>query len=197
MTDDALDFDGFLEPEQDLNDAADVIGRVQDILLRGETVEYVAVQKRLVHNPVPDALVVTDKRLILYRPQLLGRIKFEDHSWEELHSPGLEEGLVSSTFRVRTVEDELISLGHLPRVPARRVHALAREYEERTRGARRLPSVLALDAAPPAPVRVMSRKGVKDSPAMSRLRALKRMMDEGLISPREFEERRTEILDDI
>jgi hypothetical protein len=150
-----------------------------------------------VHNPVPDALVLTDKRLILYRPQLLGRIKFEDHPWEELHSPELEEGLVSTTFRLRTVEDELLSLAHLPRVPARRVHALAREYEERTRGSRRLPSVLALESGDPVPVRMVSEKGKRDTPEMSRLRALKRMMDEGLISPREFERRRTEILDGL
>jgi hypothetical protein len=57
--------------------------------------------------------------------------------------------------------------------------------------------VLALETPTPSPVRRVAPKGEAEGPAMSRLRALKRMMDEGLISPREYEERRTEILDDM
>ena len=59
-----------------------IANEMEKLLTPGEEITYVVVQVR--GMPMKrDAVVVTSNRIVLYRPGMLGRINFEDYSWQE------------------------------------------------------------------------------------------------------------------
>ena len=110
-----------------------ICSKVKDILTSNEKIEYVAVQKKLAVNPSPDAVVLTNRRFIVYRPKILGRVSFEDYIWRDLSDAHLEEGVIGATLKFKAANGRRPSVGFLPKVQARRLYSIAQEY----RGIRR------------------------------------------------------------
>lgn len=73
--------------------------KVSQILTKDEQVQFVAVQDSPTKvNFAPDAVVLTNRRFIIYRPKMLGRVTFEDYIWRDLHDARLKDGMLRSTF---------------------------------------------------------------------------------------------------
>jgi len=169
--------------------------RLGDILTSGEEIEHVAEQKRLLVAPLfPRALVVTNRRLLLYRPRLFGRMAVEPFPWRDVRDARLDEGVLGATFRFRTGEGRTVEVSLLPQVPARRLTAIAQEREEAAREEERLRDLESKRAA----------AGGFAGPAASdpadpfeRLRTLDGMLAARLISAGEYRTRREEILSRI
>lgn len=49
-----------------------ILPRITELLTRDEQVEYIAVQKKMMMNFSPDAVVLTNRRFIVVYPKLLG-----------------------------------------------------------------------------------------------------------------------------
>lgn len=179
-----------------------VVGKVREILMEDEELTYVAVQNKPVVNWMPDCIVLTNKRFIFYHPKVLGRIDFEDYVWRELRDARLSEDILGSTITIRTAAGRNLSMNYLPKSQARAVYRIAQGIEERSLEERRnraleekrasAGGVIVQTAAlqtpltpPPAPV--------SDDP-MQKLRNLKIMAEEGLISATEYEAKKSEIL---
>lgn len=176
-----------------------ICSRIRDMLTSSETIDYVAIQKRVVRHPIPDAAVVTNRRLILYRPKLLGRVQFQDHPWRDLGGAHLEEGFLGSTLSLQTVDGEEISIEHLPKPQARRLYGLAQERDEEVREEFRRQDLEVRRAVSGGIVVHGEARGRSSAtPAgrdpVERLRKLKEMLDAGLISFGEYEAKRAEIL---
>lgn len=184
--------------EQDPAIVETVFDRVKEILTSDENILYVAVQKKPVVNLSPDCAVLTNRRFIVYRPKLLGRVVFEDYVWRDLQEAKLQENVLGSTLIMKTTGGQAIALDYLPKKQARRLYAFAQEMEERTREERRARDLeekraaaggvfVAGNAVPPASPNA-------HSDTVQRLKALKEMADAGLISAGEYEAKRAEII---
>ncbi len=176
-----------------------VLERVQQIMTSGENVLYVAVQKGPLAKVSPDCAVLTNRRLVIYRPKLLGRVTFEDHGWRDLHDAKLQENILGATFTLTTVSGKELTIEHLPKAQARRLYAFAQEMEEQVREERRSRDLEEKRAAAGGVFVASPHAAVPLSPAdasdpVQRLKALKEMFQAGLISASEYETKRAEII---
>ncbi|MEX2175469.1 MAG: PH domain-containing protein [Pirellulaceae bacterium] len=180
--------------------------RVQGILTSTELVEYIAVQRKPIVNISPDAIVVTNRRLIFYRPKLLGRFEFQDYQWIDLHNAHLKQNLLGAVFWAQHTSGHIVSMDYLSKSSAQALYRIAQEREEQARiwrhrlqietakaGAAQVNVQTNVEAArmpsPPA--------AVEQVDVVKRLETLKMMADKGLITSADFDARKQAILSEI
>jgi hypothetical protein len=178
--------------------------RVQGILTSSESVQLIVVQERPLVNFSPDAVVITNRRLIFYRPKLLGRFEFEDYLLIDLSNAHLKQSFLTSIFSAQHTSGRKLMMDWLPKAAAQRLYRLAQELEERARQAR-IELDLQARRAGATNINIGQMPGV--TPAISgpstagdplqRLQTLKTMLDQGLITASDFENRKAEILKQI
>ena len=195
-----MDISRFISDEQDEASAHKILTKVQDLLAAGETIEYIAVQKNLVVNLSPDAIVLTNRRFILVKPSLLG-MTFHDVPWRDVHDVHMSEQMLGATLVCRTVSGAFLSLDKIPKKQARRVYTYAQKIEEdayerrrqleleKSRAAAGGVVVNAPAAAPPA----IPAAPTPEDP-MAALSKLKQLHAADLITAEEFEKKKAEIL---
>lgn len=190
----------FLNEEQDPSVVQQVFTKVTQILTREEEILYIAVQNKPVVNIAPDCVVLTNRRFIIYRPRMLGRVTFEDYIWRDLRDAQLKEGVMGATLALHTVKGKRISLDYLPKAQARRLYAVAQEMEEKVREERRVRHMEEQRAAAGGvvihggvPQAQGAGFGAQDGP-VQKLKQLKEMTDAGLITEAEYEAKKAEIL---
>lgn len=189
----------FTNEEQDPGVVKGVVERVQQIITSDEKILYIAVQRKPLLNLAPDCVVLTNRRFIIYRPSLLGRVSFEDFPWRDLRDAKLQENLIGSTLSMKTTSDRAVSVDHLPKIQARRLYSFSQEMEERVREERRARDLEDKRAAAGGVVLSgMQAGGSPYAPSTNdpaqRLKALKEMYDAGLITAGEYEGKRAEII---
>ncbi len=192
------------KPLEDQDEAAAraIEQRITQILTSGEEILHVAMQNPITAlTAAPDAVVLTNKRFIIYRPKFMGGAQFEDYIWRDLSEARLEEGLLSSTISLKAITGKTLSMTHLHKSAARKVYSLAQDMEMRVREERRLREMeekraaaggvnisgsmaSGVGAPPPAP---------KDDP-VEKLGQLKRMLEGGLITAEEYEAKKKDLL---
>lgn len=190
----------FLNEQQDPKMVKRVHARVQEILTSDETILYIAVQKKPIVTLTPDCVVLTNRRFIIYRPKMLGRVSFEDYIWRDLRDARLKEGMIGATLTMQTVQGKGLRLEYLPKAQARRLYSFAQEMEEKVREERRrrdleekraaAGGVVLQTGAPTAQARAPSWQ---DDP-VEKLKKLKEMADMELITAGEYEAKRAEII---
>lgn len=181
-----------------------ILDRVQGILTSQEVVEYIAVQQKPLVNLAPDALIATNRRLIFYRPKLLGRFDFGDYQWIDLCNAHMQSNLMGSVFSATHINGQRMSMDYLPKESAQALYRIAQEREEAAKLQRRQ---LELDHAKAGAMQV--NVGIPQmtaaptvSPAappagndlVQRMQTLKLMLDQGLIEQSDFDARKKEIL---
>lgn len=200
--------DKYLNESQDPKTVEKIYGRVSELLTTGETIEYIAVQKKPAVNISPDCLALTNKRIIFCRPRNLGlSMDFDDYLWREVEDCHMKEGILGATFTVNTVKQESILIDFLPKSQARMLYRFAQEQEEKMTEYRRQLELensrarasggITVNTAPetkkqPEPERETENK--KDDPVAS-LRKLKELFEQDLISREEYEKKKAEILE--
>lgn len=193
-----------LTDEQDENAVRKILPKVNELLTRDEVVEYMAVQKKLVVNLSPDAIVLTNRRFILVQPKMLG-MSFVDFPWREVDNVHMSEQMVGATITCKTTTGKFVSLDSIPKRQARRIYAYAQQVEEQAYEKRQQVELEKLRAsaggvvlhapsaaAPPVPPPIAAAP-VADDP-MQVLGKLKQLLDAGLISQDEFDAKKTDVL---
>lgn len=171
--------------------------RVNGILTADEVVERIAVQLAIA-GPRPDAVVLTNKRFILYHPGLLG-VKFEDYLWRDLSDVRLSEGLLGATLSFKA-RGQQMQVDKLSKDEARPVYVLAQQREQEAAEIRRQRQMQE-DSAKAGHIMVGQVPGAPgvgataqtDDP-MAKLTKLKNMLDAGLITQEEFDKKKADIL---
>jgi len=192
----------FLSDEQDPEAVQKAVDKVSQILTADEEIMYVAVQKEI--GFAPDCAVLTNRRLIVYSPTLLGGANFKDHIWRDLKDAHLSEGMIRATFTARTVTGQVITLDKLPKSQGRKLYSIAQQMEEKVREERRNRQMEEKRAAsggvylqgnssfPPA-APAASAASSQENP-VQKLKQLKEMMEMGLITAEEYEAKKNDIL---
>ena len=132
---------------------------------------------------------------------------FQDYGWQDVLDCHIKEGIIGSTFTMRTVRNFSNMIDYLPKAQARKLYQFAQEIEERMRGVRRekdletrrasaggvtvnnaTPIIAQPQAFTPQPTLIES----EDPFAV--LQKLKSLSEHGIISSEEFETKKNEIL---
>ncbi|MCM2375080.1 GYF domain-containing protein [Aporhodopirellula aestuarii] len=174
-----------------------LLSRVTDVCTDVEQPEYIAVQ----HLPSvmsPDAIVLTNKRVIIFRSKALGRMNMVDVPWLDVQNIHISEGIVGATLSVSGLNGHVETLDHLPKAQARCVYRVGQQREEEMREYRRsrkmeeernaANSITVNTAVAP------SQPALPTDDLTSRLNQLKQMLDAGLIERHEFDAKKAEIL---
>ena len=190
--------------QQDPTVVAAIVDRVQQILSSSEEILYVAVQQKPVINWFPDSVVLTTRRVILYRPKMLGRVDFQDFIWRDLRDVHLSENIIGSTITLKTVKGQSIALDYLPKAQSRVAYRIAQEREEEVFEERRTRDMEEKRAAaggvfiqnqvPTMPSTPSTPVASQNVDPFQKLQQLKQMLDAGLIEAAEFDRKKSEIL---
>ena len=190
----------FISEQQKPTQVSEIFSKVSGILTKDERITYISIQNKPIVNVQPDAVVLTNRRFIVYRPKMFGRVDFEDYIWRDLNDANLKEGMMGSTITLHTVTGKIISIDYLPKPQARKVYSTAQEMEERVREERRLREMEETRAAAGGVViqgGMTPGFGNPTSPTedpVQKLKQLKDMMDATLITQGEYEAKRQAIL---
>lgn len=208
-----------LSDSQDVGLVRTIAERVKPILTSQEQLEFIAVQEKPLVNISPDGVVVTSRRLIFYRPKLLGRFEFQDYQWFDLFDAHFEKKLMGATFWAKHVSGRIVMMEYLPLSAAQRIYRVAQEREEQARWARHKMHVDTMRAgaaqvnvqnniasptptpiptiAPAAAVQPNLLPASGQGDLLQRLATLKAMLDQQLISTEDYERRKQEILSQV
>ena len=205
----------FLNDEQDPKAVEKVYLRLADLLTTGEEIIYIAVQKKPLVNLLPDCIAITNKRILFFSPANLGlSIKFVDFVWKDVVDVYTKEEIIGAIFSVKTTNGAEMGVDYLPKVQARKLYQYAQERKEAEREARRLrdleekraesgsvqfenPSHLAT-AQPAAPVQQPAvTEAPKGDELTEKLKKLRTLFDNGLISQEEYNHKKLELLSDL
>jgi uncharacterized protein YoaH (UPF0181 family) len=191
----------YLNEEQDPKAVEKIYNKVKDLLTSGETIQYIAVQKKPAVTISPDCVALTNKRIIFCRPKNLGfSMEFQDNIWKEVSDCHMKEAIFGAEFTVRTVYGLNISIDYLPKVQARKLYQFAQQKEEEQRELRRQMDLEEKRAAAGGvtvtasiPSSASSTTPVHEDPIAS-LQKLKALLTNDLITQQEFDAKKAEIL---
>jgi len=212
--------DKFLRDEQDPKAVEKIYTRLVDLLTTGEEILYIAVQKKPIVNLFPDCIALTNKRILFFSPANFGlSIKFVDFVWKDIVDVFTKEEIIGAVFSAKTTNGVEMGVDYLPKVQARKLYQYAQERKEAEREARRLRELeekraesgsLQFDQAAPVsfqpPVPVMPQPAPtppapveepKKDELTEKLKRLKTLFENGLISQEEYNHKKLELLSDF
>ncbi len=205
-----MNLKNFLNEEQDPQAVEKLLGRIKSLLTSQESVEYIAVQKKPVLNVSPDCIALTNRRIIFCRPKNFGlSMDFQDYNWVDIADCHIKEGIIGSTFIMKTVSNHINMMDYLPKNQARRLYQFAQEVEERMRSVRREKNLETLRASAggvtvnnATPIIAQPQQFQHDQKPLlienedpfAVLQKLKGLVESGIISSEEFEVKKNEIL---
>ncbi len=185
----------FLGDEQDATVVQKVHARALELCTQGEDIKYIAVQKKPIVTIAPDAVLLTNKRVIIFRPKLIG-MSFEDFPWRDVHDVHVKEGLLGATFSVQPIGGKLVEVNSLPKAQARKLYQFGQEMEEQVHHQRRQRDLEDKRAA--AGGIVLGTHGIPGAShaedPMQKLHQLKGLLDQGLITQQEYDTKKADIL---
>ncbi|WP_223833445.1 PH domain-containing protein [Pedobacter riviphilus] len=191
----------FLNEEQDPKAVEKILGRINSLLTTNEQVEYIAVQKKPAITLSPDCIALTNKRIIFCKPKSFGlSMDFQDYNWKDVYDCHIKEGILGATFTMVTIRNLRNMMDYLPKNQARKLYQFAQEREEEMREYRRQKEledkraaagggIIVNNSTSAAPVEAPPQE---DSFAV--LLKLKNLLENGILSQEEFEQKKNEIL---
>lgn len=118
----------FLNEEQDPKAIEKITAKLNDLLMKGEEVGYIGVQKKPAITVFPDSIVLTNKRIIMCKPKNLGlSMDFTDYNWDDIEAAFVKENILGSEFSFSTKTDLTISIDFIPKTQARKIYTYAKE----------------------------------------------------------------------
>lgn len=204
-----MNLKSFLNEEQDPKAVEKLLERIKGLLTSQETVEYIAVQKKPALNLSPDCIALTNRRIIFCRPKNFGlSMDFQDYSWVDIADCHIKEGILGATFIMRTTKNFSNMMDYLPKTQARKLYQFAQEIEEQMRNVRRekeletkrasAGGVTVNNATPiitqPQHFQQQKPSLIENEDPFALLQKLKSLMESGIISSEEFENKKNEIL---
>lgn len=188
----------------------EVIARVSSLLTANEEILFTARQIRLASPLTQDAGIVTTRRLIIFKPKLLGRMEVLDFLWQDVEDVHLRIHMLSATVSLRgrkkkadgSFEPMAAELSGLDKQQAMALYAKAQEIEEQWREKNRIRQMEEERARAggvyvhPAGAQTKGSEGSSDD-IERRLTKLKDLCEKGLITDAEYEARKAQIISDL
>ena len=216
--------DKFLTDQQDPKAVEKVYTRLVDLLTTGEEIIYIATQKKPLVNLLPDCVALTNKRVLFFTPANLGlSIKFIDFVWKDVVDVHIKEEIIGAIFTVKTTNQAEMGVDYLPKVQARKLYQYAQERKEEERELRRQreleekraesgsfnfeQSGTAQQSPKPATEEIYAPSAPQPQPTTheepkkdeltEKLKKLRTLFDQGLITQEEYNAKKLELLSDL
>jgi hypothetical protein len=198
-----INFSNFLNEEQDPKAVEKISERLNSMLMTGEEVQYIAVQKKPAINLTPDCLALTNKRIIIFRPKNLGlAMDLEDYIWRDVLTCHLKENIWGSEFTIQTVNGAVNKIDFLPKAQARKLYTMAQEQEEIQKEVRRQRDLEEKRAGagrlvvsgPMGQSQAGGEQQKQQDDPVTVLQKLKTLLDNQLISQEEYDAKKAEVL---
>jgi hypothetical protein len=193
----------YCEDGQDPALVEKMVGRVREICTSGEEILYLAMQSKPIANFSPDCVVLSNKRFIIYRVKMLGRVTFYDCLWKDSKNVHMKENILGAEISFESKSGRKETIDYLPKSQARKIYRIGQEMEEEAIASRRKMELEALQAGADKTVinQVISSTPQASSGGqediLARMAKLKSLLDNGLISQDEFQAKRSQLLDSI
>jgi len=127
-----MNFYTFLQDGQHPKVVEKILSKIADMLVDGEHIEYIAVQKKPVVTLWPDSITVSDKRIFLCEFTKFGRTThFEIFRWHDIENMDFREGLFGARLTLIPIVGENLIIGCIPKVQARRLHQIIKDALEK------------------------------------------------------------------
>ena len=175
--------------------------RVKEICTKAEEILYIAVQSKPIANFLPDSVVLTNRRFIVFRPKMLGKMTFVDCLWRDCKDIHMAENMIGATLTLTGTNGHAETLDYIPKAQARMIYRHGQEQEELAFHTRRNMHMEELQAAADKTV-INQAIGVgSQQPQTStsidpvaKLTQLKQLLDSGIIDQSEFDAKKSELL---
>ena len=190
----------FITEDQDPEQVARIYEKLSQLLTKGEEPLYIAVQKPILPDLTPEIMVMTNRRLMHYQPDLFGRAKFIDYIWRDMRSVEMEENVWRATITIEIINGDKIRVDNLVKEQARRLYSIAQQMEENVREELRLREMEEKRAAAGGVILgglgsySSGSSAVPSGEPVQALSKLKQLMEAGLVTPAEYEAKKKEIL---
>lgn len=151
----------FLNEEQDPKAIEKITSKLSDLLMKGEEIGYIGVQKKPAINVFPDSIVLTNKRIIMCKPKNLGlSMDFTDYAWEDIAGTFVKENILGSEFSFSTKTDISITIDYIPKIQARKIYTYAKEQLEALKGGQ--PETVQSFTAAPQPAATAAPESIEE-----------------------------------
>ncbi|WP_166336050.1 PH domain-containing protein [Sphingobacterium chungjuense] len=137
---------------QDAKVVEKIHGKILDMLTSGESINYIAVQKKPAVTLLPDSITLSNKRIFLCEFAKLGlATNFEIFSWHDIKDISFKEEIFGSKVTVIPFTGENLTVDYIPKVQARKLYQLIKEALDTMQDAKSSPKVTESAPASPAP----------------------------------------------
>lgn len=204
-----MNIDKFLLDEQDPKAVEKILPKLNDLLTLGEELIYLAVQKKPAVNLLPDSIAISNKRILYCEPGNLGlTMNFKDISWKNVKEVSFKEEFFGAKFICVPTYGENIVTDYIPKQQARKLHQAANQQleafkelirQQKIEENRASATAMNTPAEPETPISQPIVSVVDEVPAVDdttlKLRKLKTLYDQQLITLEEYEAKKASILD--
>ncbi len=196
-----MNIDKFLSDEQDIKAVEKVIVKIHDLIHDNEELLYMAVQKKPAVNLLPDSIVVSTHRLFFCSPTHLGlTLNIKDISWRNIKEVAFKEEFFGSQFICIPQHGDPIIMDYIPKIQARKLHQFASQQMELERkSSADKNNTLNLNF-----IEDIAEAEIIESPQLetedeitAKLKKLKLLYDQELITQTEYETKKAEILSNL
>lgn len=199
--------------------------KILDMLIPGESINYIALQKKPAVTLLPDSITVSNKRIFLCEFTKLGlATNFEIFSWQDIKDMAFKEEIFGSKVTVIPYTGENLTVDYIPKIQARKLYQLIKAaLDDLQRNAKKPADSTIVkenrsayqepapaqenDRSVAAPARSPTRtfpsaettplREMRDDEVTTTLKKLKNLYDKQLISQAEYETKKAEILSRI
>ncbi len=187
-----MNIDRYINDGQDPKVVEKLLLKLQYLLAsNGETVSYIAVQKKPAVTLFPDSIAITDKRVFICRSTNLGFAdNFEIFPWPTIAELSFKEGILGAKVTLALANGDSTEIGSIPKNQARKLYQLGTEAQTIASQPLIIPTE---EVATPTPAIVEP----EEDELTLRLKKLKSLFERQLITQEEYENKKNELLNQL
>lgn len=126
-----MSLDRFIQDGQDPKVVEKIYGKVKDMLTNGESIKYIAIQKKPAVTLLPDCILISNRRIFLCEFTKLGLSNnFEIFVWKDIKDIAFKEEIFGSKVTVIPSTGENLSIDYIPKTQARKLFQLIKDALE-------------------------------------------------------------------
>lgn len=120
--------DKFVQDGQDPKVVEKIHGKILDMLTPGESINYIALQKKPAVNLLPDSITLSNRRIFLCEFTKLGlATNFEIFPWKDIKDIAFKEEIFGSKVTVIPFTGENLTIDYIPKIQARKLYQLIKD----------------------------------------------------------------------
>lgn len=146
-----MSIDKYIQDGQDPKVIEKIYTKIIDMLTHGESINYIALQKKPAVTLLPDSITISNKRIFLCEFTKLGlATNFEIFSWKDIKDIAFKEEIFGSKVTVIPFTGENLSIDYIPKIQARKLYQLIKDALESNKSGVEKSTPIA-KASPPSP----------------------------------------------